>query len=285
MNCPPAGFVVASAIVLLGIPAEASANRESEALRARAANEFYNLDHDQALGTYRRAVAADPQDAGAYRGLAGTLWLSITYRRGNMTVDDYIGRVSRPNSSTAPPPPPETAAAFRDAMERALALSRQRIEANPRDADAHYQLGAAVGLRASYIATVENSAVGAFRAAREAYDEHEKVLDLDPRRKDAGLVVGTYRYRIGAGAALAMGRICGRVRRRPRKGAAAGRRRRGVFKWKPDRRALCAGPHVQPREAIRRRADAARHSARAVPAQSPGVARNRIDQPPRGSTG
>ena len=40
--------------------------------------------------------------------------------------------------------------------------------------------------------------MGAFRAAREAYDEHEKVLDLDPRRKDAGLVVGTYRYIVSA---------------------------------------------------------------------------------------
>src|SRR6202049_394186 len=158
MNRPPAGFVVASAIVLLGMPAEASANRESETLRARAATEFYNLDHDQALGTYRQAVAADPQDAGAYRGLASTLWLSITYRRGNMTVDDYIGRVSRPNTSIAPPPP-ETAAAFRDAIERSLALSRQRLAAHPRDVDAHYQLGAAVGLRASYIATVEGSAI------------------------------------------------------------------------------------------------------------------------------
>ena len=197
MSRPPARFVVASAIVLLSMPGEASANRESEALRARAANEFYNLDHDQALGTYRQAIAADPQDAGAYRGLASTLWLSITYRRGNMTVDDYVGRVSRPNTSTAPPPP-ETAAAFRDAIERALALSRQRIEANPRDTDAHYQLGAAVGLRASYIATVEGSALGAFRAAREAYEEHEKVLDLDPRRKDAGLIVGTYRYIVSA---------------------------------------------------------------------------------------
>src|SRR6266446_3424653 len=95
----PRGFVVASAIVLLSIAVEASANPESEALRARAADEFYNLDHDQALATYRQAVAADPQDAGAYRGLASTLWLSITYRRGNMTVDDYVGRVSRPNTS------------------------------------------------------------------------------------------------------------------------------------------------------------------------------------------
>ena len=64
----------------------------------------------------------------------------------------------------------------------------------PRDADAHYQLGAAVGLRASYTATVDGSVTGAFRAAREAYDAHERVLEIDGSRKDAGLIVGTYRY-------------------------------------------------------------------------------------------
>ena len=36
--------------------------------------------------------------------------------------------------------------------------------------------------------------LSAFRAAREAYDEHEQVLSLAPQRRDAGLVVGTYRY-------------------------------------------------------------------------------------------
>jgi tetratricopeptide (TPR) repeat protein len=41
---------------------------------------------------------------------------------------------------------------------------------------------------------VDGSALGAFRAAREAYNEHERVMALDPRRKDAGLIVGTYRY-------------------------------------------------------------------------------------------
>ena len=33
-----------------------------------------------------------------------------------------------------------------------------------------------------------------FGAARRAYDEHERVLALDPTRKDAGMVVGMYRY-------------------------------------------------------------------------------------------
>src|SRR5438132_5600060 len=180
------------AAIVIALPASGFANRESDALRARGADQIYNLDRDVAVETYRQAVAADPQDAAAYRGLASGLWHSITFRRGNMTVDDYLGKVARP-SAQPPPTPPDITAAFKSALDRALTLAHQRIAIAPRDADAHYQLGAAVGLRASYIATVEGSALGAFRAAREAYDEHERVLALDARRKDAGLIVGTYR--------------------------------------------------------------------------------------------
>ncbi|MGB7217934.1 MAG: hypothetical protein WBD07_03910 [Vicinamibacterales bacterium] len=180
-------------IALSAGAAPGRANPASERLRARAAAELYNLDRERAIATFREAVVADPQDAGAYRGLASALWLSITFRRGNMTVDDYVGRVNRP-STTMAAPPPETAAAFADAIDRAIALARGRVAANARDADAHYELGAAIGLRASYIATVEGSVIRAFRAAGDAYDAHERVLQLDPRRKDAGLIIGTYRY-------------------------------------------------------------------------------------------
>ena len=171
----------------------ARANHESGALRLKAAAQLYNLDRDEASATFRQAIAADGQDAAAYRGLATALWLNITFRRGNMTVDDYLGRVTGPNTTMAPPAA-EVAAAYRDAIDHAVGLARARTEQNAKDADAHYQLGAAVGLRASYTATVDGSALGAFRAAREAYDELERVVSLDPRRKDAGLIVGTYRY-------------------------------------------------------------------------------------------
>jgi tetratricopeptide (TPR) repeat protein len=176
------------------VAAPAHASRESAALRARAANHIYNLDRDEAIVLFRQAITADPQDSGAYRGLATGLWLSITFRRGNMTVDDYLGRVNRPGASVPAAPPADVAGAFRDAIDHAIDLARKRIAQNPKDADAHYQLGAAVGLRASYTATVDGSVGGAFRAAREAYNEHETVLALDPGRKDAGLIVGTYRY-------------------------------------------------------------------------------------------
>jgi tetratricopeptide (TPR) repeat protein len=189
---------IGCAVLIAVSAAPARGNPESEALRAKAATYTYNLDHDLALTTFRQAVAADPQDAGAYRGLASSLWLGITFRRGNMTVDDYLGRPNKPNNSPMPNPPPDTDTAFRDAIERAIALARKRIEHNSKDADAHYQLGAAVGLRASYTATVEGSVLGAFRAAREAYEEEETVLSLQPQRRDAGLIVGTYRYIVAA---------------------------------------------------------------------------------------
>src|SRR4051812_48517064 len=190
--------VAAIAALFVVVAAPARGNPESEALRAKAANHTYNLEHDLALETFRQAVAADPQDAGAYRGLASALWLSITFRRGNMTVDDYLGRPNKPNSNPLPNANPEAVAGFKEAIEKAIALARARIAQNQKDADAHYQLGAAVGLRASYTATVEGSVTGAFRAAREAYDEEEKALSLQPERKDAGLIVGTYRYIVSA---------------------------------------------------------------------------------------
>jgi tetratricopeptide (TPR) repeat protein len=186
-----------AAAITLTMAGAALGNPASAALRSRASRELYNLDRERALATYREAVAADPEDAGAYRGVATALWLSITFRRGNMTVDDYLGKATRPNTRM-PAPPPETAAAFHAAIDKALALARARLAANERDADALYQVGAAVGLRASYTATVDGSILGAFRSAREAYDAHEKVLELDPRRKDAGLIVGTYRYVVSA---------------------------------------------------------------------------------------
>jgi tetratricopeptide (TPR) repeat protein len=183
--------------ILLATPPSASTNPASDALRLRAATDFYNHDNERAELVFRQAIAADPEDAAAYRGLASTLWTSIAATRGMLTVDTYLGGPSRPNARF-PPPPAEIARAFDEAVSRAIALSRTRLAANPRNTNAQYDLGAAIGLRASYIATVDGAMLGALRAAREAYAAHERVLKLDPARRDAGLIVGTYRYIVSA---------------------------------------------------------------------------------------
>jgi tetratricopeptide (TPR) repeat protein len=194
------GFWRRGAAVILAAFAAVSpvaANPRSEELRARAASELYNLDRERAIATYREAIAADPDDASAHRGLAVALWMGETFRRGTMTVDSYLGGVTRSNVKL-PPPPPELVREFDAVTGRAIDLARKKVARDARDADAHYQLGAAIGLRASFAATIHGSVRAAFGSAREAYNAHERVLELDPKRRDAGLVVGSYRYLVAA---------------------------------------------------------------------------------------
>jgi len=187
----------AAALLLLTAAGPAGADTRSAELRARAADDLYNLDRERALTGYRNAIAADPADAAAYRGLAGVLWINESFRRGTIMVDSYLGRVSQ-DDVKLPPSPPGLDAEFETTVDRAVGLARKRLTANPKDPDALYELGAAVGLRASYAATVGGSMRAAFGSAREAYDAHQRLLELDPGRHDAGLIVGTYRYLVAA---------------------------------------------------------------------------------------
>ncbi len=165
----------------------------SHQLRLRALDLAYNLDHDQAIDLLRRAISLTPDDPAVHRSLASVLWLNMLFRRGAVTVDHYLGSFNQ-SSVDLPKPPPELENEFRTHVNRAIELAERRVAANQKDAQAHYDLGAAIGLQASYVATVEGKLVAGFRAARRCYDEHEKVLQLDPTRKDAELIVGTYRY-------------------------------------------------------------------------------------------
>jgi tetratricopeptide (TPR) repeat protein len=165
----------------------------SKDLRDRASDLAYNLDHEEALRLLREAIRMDPSDSANHRALAATIWLNILFRRGAVTVDHYLGSFSRATVELKKPPT-ELDAEFKRELAQAIDLAEKRVAAAPKDAQAHYDLGTAVGLRASYIASVEGRLLAGVNAARRSYDEQERVMALDPSRKDAGLVVGTFRY-------------------------------------------------------------------------------------------
>ena len=167
---------------------------ESSAFRRRGLQFGYDLDHEQALVAFKNAIAADPSDPAAHNLAAGIAWIDLLFRQGAITVDDYLGQ-ARANIPRAAPNA-DLDAAFHNALRQALTLSEERLRQHPADADAHYQVGAAYGFLASYTATVEGRLLGSLGAARRAYHEHERTLELDPRRKDASLIVGMYRYAV-----------------------------------------------------------------------------------------
>jgi tetratricopeptide (TPR) repeat protein len=182
-------------VVLLGTATitAASPGDPGAPLRARASEAAYNLDYPEAISFFNQALAADPNSAATHRALAATTWLHIIYRRGSVTVDQYLGNIQRSDVSLDKPPADE-AAAFSTHSAKALQLAEARLAAHPGDVQALYDVGASVGVIASYGATVEGRVLGSFRLARRAFDAHERVLALDPSRKDAGLIAGTYRY-------------------------------------------------------------------------------------------
>jgi uncharacterized protein DUF3808 len=170
-----------------------AAAQTTRELRARAADLSYNLDHEEALTLLRRAVAADPGDTVNHRALASALWLDVLFRRGAVTVDHYLGSFTNANVHMNRPPP-ELDAEFKSEIAKAIELAERKTAAAPSDPQAHFDLGTAVGLQATYIASVDGRLLAGFRAAKRSYEEEETVLDLDPARKDAQLIVGTYRY-------------------------------------------------------------------------------------------
>jgi tetratricopeptide (TPR) repeat protein len=188
----PTSAAVLLALLLPVVAGNARAQTSRE-LRDRAADLTYNLDHDEAIRLLRQAIAANPNEAANHRALASTIWLEILFKRGAVTVDHYLGSFTKASVDVRNPPA-ELDAEFKREIAKAIEIGEQRVAASPKDPQALFELGTAVGLQATYTASVEGKVMAGFRAARRSYDAAETVLQLDPKRKEAGLVVGTYRY-------------------------------------------------------------------------------------------
>lgn len=186
MTC--AALTLAGCLLLSEL--QPSPQRASE-LRARGIELSFNLDHAEALAVIREAIAADPGSLAGYRLLATTLWSNTLLEQGAMTAEDFMGESSSPFRSRRSNAALEEARA--DLLRRTEALATQR-GASRSDVDAIYQVGAAYRFLSGVAGTIDGSQWRSIVAARRAYQEHQRVLMLDPSRKDAALTVGMYRF-------------------------------------------------------------------------------------------
>jgi tetratricopeptide (TPR) repeat protein len=178
--------------------ASAAANPRSAALQREANDAAYNLDFERAKDLFAQAIAADPNDAGAYRGAASLCWLRVLFLRGTVLVEDYLGHVKSTSDVPMPPPPPDLDTAFHQQIDRAIALGEHAVDQRYNVGSSHYELGAALGIYASYAGSVEGRVFGAMRMGRRAFSESELALELDSHETRAGLVAGTYRYLVSS---------------------------------------------------------------------------------------
>jgi hypothetical protein len=174
-------------------PAALAAPGPAAVLSQRAYQSAYNLDYEQAIALAREAVAAAPDDPHAHRTLATALWLDIIFARGAVTIDAYLNGVLH-EAARLSPPPSGLDSECQHETSRAIDQAEAWTAREPQNLDARFELGAAYALRASYLASVTGSASSAFGPARRAYDAEATVLDRDPSRSGAAVIVGIYRY-------------------------------------------------------------------------------------------
>lgn len=161
---------------------------------ARGFELAYNLDYHAAIETFRQVIAERPQDPAGHRSIAAATWLRILFLRGDVLTDNYLSGSTTRAPGKIEEPPVALAARFHEHLERATELAEAAVRRAPDDPRAHYELGVAAALNASYRSSVLGERLGALTPARRAYAAHRRVLELDPTRAEAKLLVGLYRY-------------------------------------------------------------------------------------------
>jgi tetratricopeptide (TPR) repeat protein len=158
---------------------------------------FYNLDYDQAIAVFEKAIAQYPGLPELHNHLAQTLIFREMFRNGALESELVSGRNSflrRPKLN----PAPETEKRILDEIAKAMTLADARLKQNPKDTAAMYSSGIAYGLRSNYFWVVKKAWHDALRDATAARKLHNRISELEPNNVDARLVQGLHDYIVGS---------------------------------------------------------------------------------------
>ena len=158
---------------------------------------FYNLEFDEAIQDFEKAVAANPSSPDEHNHLAQALQFRELLKVGALESELVSGNNSflrRPKVVTTP----EIEARFFKEVSAAMSLSEARLARNPRDVDALYSLGVAYGLRANWNFLNRKAWREALRDATESRKAHNKITEIDPSNVDARLTQGVHDYIVGS---------------------------------------------------------------------------------------
>ncbi len=158
---------------------------------------FYNLEYDQAIDIFDKAIAQNPGVPDLHNHMAQTLIFREMFRDGALESELVSGNNSflrRPKLN----PSPETEKRILDEIAKAMALSDAALKLHPNDTAAMYASGIAYGLRSNYYWVVKKAWHDSLRDATSARKLHNRISDLEPRNVDARLVQGLHDYIVGS---------------------------------------------------------------------------------------
>jgi tetratricopeptide (TPR) repeat protein len=160
-------------------------------------NHFYNLEYDQAITAFEKAIARNPEAPDLHNHLAQSLIFREMFRNGALESELVSGSNSflrRPKLN----PTPETETRILDEIATAMALADAQLKRNPNDTAALYASGIAFGLRSNYFWVVKKAWRDSLRDATAARKLHNRISELEPNNVDARLVQGLHDYIVGS---------------------------------------------------------------------------------------
>ena len=184
-------------LLLLALIALAPRLVAQETVVAEGFDHFYNLEFDQAIADFEKAITQNPNSPDLYNHLAESIVFREMYRDGALESELVSGTNSflrRPKLN----PAPETEKRFLDEIGKAMALSEARLAKNPNDTGTLYALGISYGLRSNYYWVVKKAWHDSLKDATAARRLHNRVTELEPNNVDARLVEGLDDYIVGS---------------------------------------------------------------------------------------
>src|SRR5689334_3124133 len=145
-----AATAVKKIALALSLAAVAALRAQTPASLAQSGyDHFYNLEYDEAISDFERAIERDPNDPELHNHLAQALVFREMYRDGALESELVSGTNSflrRPKMN----PAPETEARFLSEVSKAISLAEARLKRNDKDTEAMYSSGISYGLRSNY---------------------------------------------------------------------------------------------------------------------------------------
>ena len=181
-------------IVVLFLTSTAAAQRD---LTDQGFNHFYNLEYDEAIAVFEKAIAQYPSIPDLHNHLAQSLIFREMFRDGALESELVSGNNSFLRRAKLNPTP-EVEKRILDEIGKSMALCEARLKSNPNDTSAMYALGIAYGLRSNYYWVVKKAWHDSLKDATSARKLHNRISALEPNNVDARLVQGLHDYIVGS---------------------------------------------------------------------------------------
>lgn len=189
------------ALLLSGPPAAAPGPGETTVsalaleLEQTGRRHLYNMDLTRASELFQELEELSPTSPAAPYYQATLIWMNELTRRGGMGGATF--RTSSFWSKKRQAPMDETLdRRFKELVAEAVARADALLTRDPDDIEGLFFRGAAEGVSSAYLASIEHSYYGAYRAGQSAREYHERILALNPGYADACLLPGVFEYTV-----------------------------------------------------------------------------------------